>query len=282
MSDCKKCRVMFAEALYEELNAEQKLFFKDHLLLCKKCRTKFEKMTSTLKIMNQRIRPEPGEAFWNGYQTSLAKRIKEEEILGAKSESWVRTFIRTLSSAPRWSYQTTAALVLVIIGVFIGRMVFSPSVSELQQGQQISSITSQAESRIELVNRTHNYINRSKLILLAMINFDPETEDPYALDLPYQKQISRELVQEASFLKGELADSDQRRLQNLVVDLEVILLQIANLESEHDFEAIELVKDGVESRGVLLKIRLTDIRQFIKKRSKTEPDAKVSHELRII
>lgn len=282
MSDCKKCRVMLAEALYEELNAEQKLFFKNHLLLCKKCRTKFEKMASTLKIMNQRIRPEPGEAFWNGYQTSLAKRIKEEEIPGTKPESWVRTFIRTLSSAPRWSYLTTAALLLVIIGVFIGRMVFSPSVSELQQGQQISSITSQAESRIELVNRTHNYINRSKLILLAMINFNPETEDPYALDLPYQKQISRELVQEASFLKGELADSDQRRLQDLIADLEVILLQIANLESEHDSEAIELVKDGVESRGVLLKIRFADIRQFIKKRSKTEPGAEVSDELRII
>lgn len=282
MSDCKKCRVMFAEALYEELNAKQKLFFKDHLLLCKKCRTKFEKMESTLKIMNQRIRPEPGETFWNGYQTRLAKRIKEEEIPGTKSESWVRMFIRTLSSAPRWSYQATAALVLVIIGVFIGRMVFSPSVSELQQGQQISSITSQAESRIELINRAHNYINRSKLILLAMINFDPETEDPYALNLPYQKQISRELVQEASFLKGELADSDQRRLQNLIADLEVILLQIANLESEHDFEAIELVKNGVERRGVLLKIRFSDIRQFIKKRSKTEPAKKVSHEIRII
>ena len=110
------------------------------------------------------------------------------------------------------------------------------------------------------MHRSQDYIERTKLILLALVNFDPSIEDPYALDLPYQKQVSRELVEEASFLKKELAESDQGRLENLVTSLEIILLQIANLESENDLEAIEIVKEGINNRGILMEINLTDLR----------------------
>ena len=124
------------------------------------------------------------------------------------------------------------------------------------------------EPDLEFAKRTQNYFDRSKLILLAIVNFDPETEDPYVLNLPVQQRVSRELVQEASYLKAKLADSGERRLQNLVVDLEVILLQIANLESENDLESIEFVKKGADSRGILLKIRLMDIRRNMNKGNK--------------
>jgi hypothetical protein len=49
----------------------------------------------------------------------------------------------------------------------------------------------------------------------------------------------------------------QRRLRELVADLETVLLQIANLESGNDLEAVEFVKQGVENRGLLLKINLS-------------------------
>lgn len=279
MSDCKKCQALFADALYEELNDEQRHFFKDHIQVCEKCKSDYTEMTSTLRIMNKRIRSEPGQAFWDNYENKLTKRIEEKEILEAKSESWWRIFIRTLNLAPKWVYQTTAALLLIFLGIYIGRMMYSPSASEIQQSRKLAGIISQPEPGIEMISRAQNYMERSKLILLTMINFDPETEDPYALNLPYQQQVSRELVHEASFLKKELADSDQRRLQNLITDLEVILLQIANLELEHDFEAIDLFREGADIQGILLRIHLTDVRQSIKKGYKTKPAAKAQNKL---
>jgi hypothetical protein len=78
--------------------------------------------------------------------------------------------------------------------------------------------------------------------------------------LPYQKQVSRELIQEASFLKKELAQSDRERLESLIASLEIILLQIANLESENDLDAIDLVRDGINRRGLMMEINLTDLR----------------------
>jgi hypothetical protein len=271
MSECKRCRELFAESFYGELNPDQRHFLENHLKNCPKCSQEFAEMESTLKIMDKRIRPEPGQAFWDGFGKRVAQRIEEEKPIDVKVESRWRTFIQGLSFAPKWAFQAAAAALLIVVGVFIGRTVFSPDVSKIQQAQQPRGIVSQQQPGLELISRTQNYIERSKLILLAIINFDPQTEDPYGLNLPYQKQVSRELVEEASFLKKRLADADERRLQSLITDLEVILLQIANLESGEDSEAIELVKDGVESRGVLLKIHITDIRQSLKKMDKSVP-----------
>lgn len=277
MSDCKKCRSLFTEAFYKELDPEHKDFLESHIQLCKKCKSEFTEMRSTLKIMSQRTRPEPGQEFWDDYGKRLAQRMEKEGASNPVSESWRHAFLRPINLAPRWATQTAAAVLLVITGILIGKLIFSPSVSEIQQARQMPSSVSQPKSGIELIHRTQDYIERSKLILLALVNFDPGTEDPYALNLPYQQQVSRELVQEAGFLKKGLADSDQRRLENLITDLEVILLQIANLESEFDLSTIELVKKGVDSRGILLKINLSDIRQSMEKKNKMIPLKRTSN-----
>ncbi|UCE22182.1 MAG: hypothetical protein JSV46_08225 [Candidatus Aminicenantes bacterium] len=265
MSDCKKCQSLFLEAFYEEMNAEQQHFFKDHLSACERCTSNFEEMKSTLLFMDKRVRPEPRKAFWDSYEERLAQRIEKEEILQPERESSRKKFSRTFIPVPKWAYQAAAALVLIAVGIFIGRMVFLPSAQEIQQASQQPGLTTPQQPGTELVHRTQNYIERSKLILLALVNFDPATEDPYALDLPFQQQVSKELVQEASYLKRELAESDQERVENLIIDLERILLQIANLESENDFEAIELVKEGVKNRGILMQINFADLRRSIRR-----------------
>jgi len=272
MSDCKKCQDLFGEAFYEELNDEQKNFLESHIRVCEGCESEYNEMDSTLKVMEKRIRPEPEQAYWNGYWDKLARKMEDEKTLTPKTESWWRAF----TFAPKWAFQTAAALLLVVLGIYLGKTIFSPSVPGVQQARQLPTVASQAEPNVEFTQRAQNYIERSKLILLALINFDPETEDLYALDLPHQQQVSRELVREASFLKQGVADSDQRRLRDLIADLEVILLQIANLESGNDLEAIELVKIGVDSRGILLQIHVTDFRQSTKGRDKTTPSPTAS------
>jgi hypothetical protein len=57
-----------------------------------------------------------------------------------------------------------------------------------------------------------------------------------------------------------LSDTHDRRLEKLVGDLELILMQIANLEEKEDLPEIELVKDGVDRKGLLLKINLEQMR----------------------
>jgi hypothetical protein len=275
MNQCKQCKDLFDEALCQELNKEQKLFLENHLQECPKCRSEFEEASAMLNFMKKRVHKEPGPAFWDNYWEKLQDRMEKENLLHAKSKKRRKTFFQffqSLNFSPRWLVQAAAALVLVVIGIFIGREIFPPStaVGPGKHPDQPPVLAASYEPGTELYHRTHNFIDRSKVILLAMINFDPKTEDSYVLNLPYQQKISRELLQQAGGLKSELADLDQRQLRELISDLEIILLQVANLDSDSDVSAVELVKNGVKIRGVLFKIQLTDIRQSINKKNKSK------------
>jgi hypothetical protein len=102
-----------------------------------------------------------------------------------------------------------------------------------------------------------NYLERSKVLLLGIVN--SSSAEP-ASGLEKEQQVSRLLVSEAAELKDRLSDADEQRMKQLITDLEVILLQIANLEEEKGFPAVEIVRSGVERRGILLKINLEQMR----------------------
>ena len=57
-----------------------------------------------------------------------------------------------------------------------------------------------------------------------------------------------------------LSDLHERRLRELVFELELILIQIANLETTGDLEAVDLIRDTVSNKEVLLKINLEKMR----------------------
>jgi len=151
------------------------------------------------------------------------------------------------------------AVALIAIGVFIGKLYFGRPGSQHVETIQTAEVPPIAVEQVSLKQRTDQYIERSKVLLLGLINFDSDSEDIYALDMPYQKQISRELIQEANSLKEELNDPAQRQLRELIEDLKITLLQIANLETEHDLAGIDLVKSGANRRGILLKINLEEM-----------------------
>ncbi len=263
MNNCRKCRSLFAEALYDELSQKQKERFKAHLQSCPKCAEHYEKMHTTVGVMNQRTRKEPAPFFWDNYWDKLVDRMEEKERSFPGIVAWWQRFWQSINFQPSWTYRVVTAVALIAIGVLIGKLYFGRPVSQQVETIQTVQVPPTAVEQVSLQQRADRYIERSKILLLGLINFDPENEDAYALDLPYQQQISQELVREANLLKEELNDPAQQQLLDLIEDLEIILLQIANLESEYDLTGIELVKSGVDRRGILLKINLEEMQQKI-------------------
>jgi hypothetical protein len=97
------------------------------------------------------------------------------------------------------------------------------------------------------------YIERSQLLLLAVLNGD--LADSVAFDA--QRQRAGELVRVASSVREA---SDDRRVQDLVAQLELILREIAHLEQSSDLEAVELIRSRVDREGVLLRINVEQMR----------------------
>jgi len=263
MSNCRRCRSMFVEALYKELSQDCKEWFDIHLQACPECTEQYEKISATVGIMDKRSRTEPDQFYWDGYWERLTDRMETEEKAASNVTTWLQRFWQGINFQPSWIYRVATAVALIAIGVFIGKLYFGRPVSQQVETIYTANVPPTAVEKVSLQQRTDHYIERSKILLLGLINYDPDGGDTYALNLPYQKKISQDLVNEAGFLKEELTDPAQQQLRDLIEDLEIILLQIANLESEHDISGIELVKSGVDRRGILLKINLEEMQKNV-------------------
>jgi len=153
----------------------------------------------------------------------------------------------------------------------MGRTFFSPSpqvamfpVDSLPQGDTTPGTPSPVFNdggQVQLASaddRAMRYVEKSRVLLLALVNTDPD-EDGYSSSMQGHQKRSKALVSEAPSLKEELDSPKQQRLRELVSELEKILLQIANLEAEEDPEEVEFIKGRVNDHDVMLKINLEQL-----------------------
>ncbi len=270
MNECAKCRSLMAEALYDDLSAKDKAAFEAHLACCGDCVAEYAAMKETRKMLDARERRDPGTDFWEGYWDRLERRLDAEPAPATRPARGRAR--RPFALFPAWASQIAAAAALLVVGIFIGRTLLHPP------APRVARATSPAVSPVPGVEqasapvlRARDYFERSKVILLGLVNYDPKASDVYGLDLPQQKRLSRALVNEAGSLKNDLKAPADKRLRELIGDLETILVQIANLESANDLDAVELVKKGVDEKGIFLKINLTEMGPSPKARTDKSP-----------
>ncbi|MBI3189354.1 MAG: zf-HC2 domain-containing protein [Ignavibacteriales bacterium] len=281
MKPCEQYQELFIEALYNELSSDNKVEFQKHVDTCVECSTSYRKLEATLNVMNQRERVEPDETYWKNYWNKLnASLEKETETKSEKRNVLPLRF----TWQPAWSYGIAATLLLAV-GLYLGKILFNnePSTDNSQlttannKQQDIDSSNAYKNSEAQTANhepstvnrqptiqltrsdidaQAHTYLERSKVMLLGLIN----TNNDVSPSLSRQKKISRTLLHQAADLKPRLVEPDQQRIKQLIDELEVILLQLANFEEQSDLPAIELVKKGVDEKAILLKINMEEMR----------------------
>lgn len=249
MSDRHPSKDRLIEALYGELGPEEKERLDAHLRTCPDCAADHASLQETLRTMDKRECPDPGPAFWDGYWDRLSKRMLWEAIEEERRPTLATRFLRPFARLPRWSLQAAGAAALLLLGIVVGtRLIPRP------EGPGAKMAAAAAPS--PAVVQAGNFLERSKVLLLGLVNHDPATEDVYGFNLDGKKAMSRVLAAEAPAIRSGLDQTGERRLRRLVADLELIMLQIANLESGQDLEGVELVKQGVDRKGLFLRIDL--------------------------
>jgi hypothetical protein len=262
MSRCRSRKKLFLESLYGELNPAGENKLRRHLEKCPACAREYDDMAATLVVLSRPRTEDPGTDFWAGYYDRLEQRMSREGVF-ASARPEPTPAPRTRSSfAPRWAF---GAAGLLAVGILIGRLTIgrSPVAGPMTGGPSVVGGTAvlPASQSADLSVRTSRYLERSRVILLALVNFDAQKKDVFGLNLPRQKEMSRELVNEASVLRGDLKAAKERRLERLIGELEMILVQLANLKGEADLPSIEIIKAGAELKDVLFKINLSEMRR---------------------
>lgn len=279
MKSCRTYRDLFIEALYGELKQPQMQDFQEHLNRCTACRAEFKAMKSVLNVMSQKKKIEPEPVFWTGFWNRLANRMEKGKSAVQSAPNPLLRFFKFSTLMPNWGYRLVKAAAMIAIGIFIGYLYFS---QPQQNGESLRQTAEKSSTMIQhtAINRQAlEYLERSKIILLGMVNLDTDQIDPSTMDFSRQREISRELIAQAAVFKEQLKGSEYLRLMALISELEMIMLQICNYEEKFDISAIDLIKSGVENQAILLKINLEEMMlsvQTAQSESKTSVKNKIN------
>lgn len=271
--NCRECEDRMVDALYGELDGGQLALLESHVESCDACGRLYAEMRETLGVMEGRERPDPGQAWWDGFYNRLTARMENEERERG-GRGWLGRLLPGFSQTGlRWAYRGVLAAALVVLGAVAGRLILPGSETMVPTGTVMTENqtpppveTRVAEAAPEACAR--QYIEDSKVLLLALVNVDPDTEGEYLADWAPQRRKSSELLVQAASLKHDLDRPEQRRLRELVAELELILMQIANLETTGDLEAVDVIRGAVSEQDVLLKINLEEMRSGVRETPK--------------
>lgn len=248
---CTKYEPLLAGKLFGDLSFDEQSRLEAHLHSCAACREQLAEWQGVLAVMGKPARPEIPQQFWDGYWHRLIQRMEKEPV--AVPSQWAK--VRALfSSRWSWGWQVATAAALLVMGIMIGQNWSTQEAAEVRIATQPAPAIIPAH---DVNARTAQLLDRSKILLIGIVNDDFDRAHPS--DLTRQRKVSRALLHEARALQTSLSNSPDLRLQQLLQQLEPVLMQIANLEIEHDLASVELVREGIDREGLLLKINIEEL-----------------------
>jgi hypothetical protein len=262
MMTCERSRELFPEGLYAELAPGLQKEFTEHLGSCADCRKEFEALQATLQMMNRRSRPQPGREFLESYWDRLSAMLPVDEKKSRAATASRGGYPNRPARVPAWAFGI-AAVLLVAVGVYLGRTYFGGPPAGVPRIDTPMVTAGPREGADTTSDQAVAYLERSKNLLIGLTNLDEEHLS--SLDLSRNQEVSRELIQQANTLTVALNRPDQQQMRRLIQDLEVILLQLANIDVKPGVPAIELVQKGVDQRSILLKINLEEMRAIARR-----------------
>lgn len=222
-----------------------------HVDSCASCRRALTEMREAIGLVDRSVLENIGtrpEMYWDHFSDRVVRRISEQEYAtqAIRQSTW-------FGSRP--AFLAGVATALVMVAVAAGAWwwtVGTPTTPDRDAAIHAMSVR----------DRTYDYFERSRVVLIGVLNAEAGELDQASGLLRRNGEASRELVEEARVLTKDLSDPRDARLLRLVNELEVILVQLSNLEAEQDVPGLELIRDGVRRRGVLLKITIEEMNRL--------------------
>ena len=222
---CRTFRQVMPEVVYGELDMSRQALFDAHLAQCPECAEELAAF-STVSDQMGAFTASPPASYWEDYWQRLQDRI----AAGSGPPRHIANRRSVLYAA--------AASLLIAVGFSVGRLSNPPSDS------------SPSLSQHQLKWITMDYVGRAQVMLLTVRN----SSEPHLMQI---RDASRELASEAHLLEAELIHARQLEMGELVSDIAVVLMQLANANGASESALVEVVRSGIDSGHLLLRIDLS-------------------------
>ncbi len=208
-----------------------------HLGECQTCREDFARLQAALSQVDDVAIPERGEQYgsevWNRIRAHLPEREKR---------SWFGWMTQ-----PRRLATVGALAALLITAFFLGRI--SKPVEHPNDNVAKNDID---KDRKVLLVALGDHLDRSQMVLVELSNSPTKGE----VDISQEQQRAEELIASNRLYRQAAVRNGDNDLAAVLDDLERVLIDVAHEPSQVDGEEMQAIRQRIESKGILFKVRV--------------------------
>ncbi len=232
-----------------------------HLSACSRCSDDLKEIKASIQLIGKPATLPSAfrsEEYWQRFSVNVDEKIRRMSNSKKLSVGSLWDRIQSYVIFNRGTVIAAGTACAVIVCVVVLWKVMTPAPRQEEFARLTHEETPAIEKATPVVNtnaRLGNYFRKSKILLVGLSNM--KTEAGHPIDLSFEQQTSRSLVKEARFLQTQNID---RRSARLIDDLNKILVELANLEEQHDVPDVEMLRGGIHQENLLFKIRMAEAR----------------------
>jgi hypothetical protein len=227
---CREAQNQMVLLLAGDLKPGERRSLEAHCRVCPACSRKAVEIEKDLEWLSRLPTSRP-EFNWEASWTAVRRRMELETKTREPRRHWIRIAL------------PVGSLAVLVLGFIIGRSLFIPSMDRPLGPSKGSDLAGRLILRHmeEVGNVFLEYVNRA----------DSESDQRI---LFYVKQKVRLLLFQNRTLRASFEDVGEPLIIPLLNDLEIVLYEGANLETENP-KGHEFIKALIQQKGLLFRIR---------------------------
>jgi hypothetical protein len=208
-----------------------------HLRECVLCREELQRIEEVFVALNTMPVPDPGEDYGQRVWQQIAPQLPEK-----RTGRWVGWFsVGRLATAGAFA-------AIIILAFTLGRI----SKRTVPGGDVADA--GKVRERV-LVIAVGDHLGRSEMMLMELANARP-AQDNKLIDISAEQKRAESLVEENRLYRESAWSQGDAAMNSTLDELERVLLEIANSPEEITPAQFEAIQKRIESRGILLKVRV--------------------------
>jgi hypothetical protein len=258
MKDCKQCKENLVAFLYGELEEEERLRLSSHMDQCPSCqreKDELKKMISEADAYKNEVEEVMAAVDWDALPARISRRVfKEKE--SSRQGSW-------LGNA--WGYLFQSRMKPVYIGLLCGILLGSaltflalkPSILDRGGGRSFL-VSHETLEKVELElarQETLDYLEKSQYLLLDFLQSPPEDSTEF-WKTEYASDAAKSLLSKKKYINTKLNKFQMVKAKAICDQIEFLFFELAQISPELSLEELGRIKDFIEDRQIMLKIKL--------------------------
>jgi hypothetical protein len=252
MSAHKQIQSQFYDYIQGGLKSDEHSIIDTHLASCTMCRCKLEELKRFIEspvfspeLPSDKLPPE----YWNNFALEVEQKIRTYEIEKREYSLSLWDWLNSLFIFHKRQIIAVSSALTIVCMAITGWLLYVPTLVD----EKIALPEISSSQFMEIDQKVGEYLHKSKTLLVGISNLDLEEKSP--IDVTAEKKASRNLVQEARYLKNQPLDIRSARL---IGDLERIQIELATIKDDAAIPRIEMLREGIHRGNLLFKIRMAE------------------------